>query len=233
MQLGAVVVAGRPELGDAAAWRGRCWAPLNRGGDEARRGYGCGCCSGAVPKLHTSPSLSLQIFADRWAERMREAVLIPLVVLSPSPSHTSSPRPPQITAPLSLLPNPPLPLSMALLNLPIHPPLPSLPFPSAISSCPPFPVPSSFPVSLALSPPLHPLSLFPSLSLAIPVTSPNPFVFPSRGRESKCSGRVRGWEEWEGETKRDKDSVAMRHQLLPQDAVRLFVRHLRLKKPKQ
>ena len=164
MQLGAVVVAGRPELGEAAAWRGRCWAPLNRGGDEARRGYGCGCCSGAVPKLPTSPSLSLQLFADRGAERMREAVLIPLVVLSPSPSHTSSPRPPQLTAPLSLLPNPPLPLSMALLNLPIHPPLPSLlPLPVHSSH-----LPSSFPVSLALSPPfaLYQSSL-PSLSLSL------------------------------------------------------------------
>jgi hypothetical protein len=28
-------------------------------------------------------------------------------------------------------------------------------------------------------------SLFPSLSPAVPVTSPNPFVFPSRGRERK------------------------------------------------
>jgi hypothetical protein len=156
-----------------AAGLGRSWARPQRGATTTGRRYGgagmrlgadaagppgrgccrC-CCCGAVPRLPTAPSLSLQLCAERGAERMREASIIPLVVLSPSPSHASSPRPPQITVPLSLLPNPPLPLSMALLNRPIHPPLPSLlPLPVHF---PPFPVP------LALSPPSFPfLTLLP------------------------------------------------------------------------
>jgi hypothetical protein len=160
----------------------------------------CCCCCGAIPRLPTAPSLSLQLCAERGAERMREASQFPLVVLSPSPSHASSPRPPQITVPLSLLPNPPLPLSMALLNRPIHPPLPSLlPLPVHF---PPFPVP------LSLSPPSFPFLTLPFPLSRYPCDLPQPFwpfVFPSRGRGSTRSVRLRGWEDWEGERERDRE----------------------------
>ena len=196
-----VVAAGRgcsgarPQRGAAAAGWGCGGAGMLLGADAA--GCGCGCCgcSGAVPQFPTAPSLSLQLCVERGKERTRGASLIPLFVLWPSPSHTSSSTSPN--SPLSLLTNPPLPISMALLNLPVYPPLPSL-LPLPLHSSP-FPLPSFpslspceelgthvFPLSLALPvpsrPPLLPFSLFPSLSLTILVTSPNPFVFPSRGR---------------------------------------------------
>ena len=59
------------------------------------------------------------------------------------------------------------------------------------------PLPSSFPVPFFLSPPSFPLLTFPFPLSRYHCDLPQPFC--SRGRESKRSGRVRGWEEWEGE----------------------------------
>ncbi len=112
---GDTIECARAHQGAAAAGRGCCWARMRLVIDAAA---GC-CCSGAVPQLPAAPSLSLQPCVERGTERIKEAsLLIPLFVLSPSLSHLTS-------SSLSLLPNPPLPLSMTLLNLPIHPPLPS------------------------------------------------------------------------------------------------------------
>jgi hypothetical protein len=73
----------RPQLDAAAAGRGRSWAPLQRGGDEAGRVMRRG---GAAA---TALSLSLQLCTERGTEMMMEAFPTPLVVHSPSPSHTS------------------------------------------------------------------------------------------------------------------------------------------------
>ena len=124
----------RPQRGAAAPGRRCNWArPQLSAAGAGRRCSGVGmprgtnaagsCCSGAVPQLPTAPFLSQQICVERGTEKLREASLISLDVLYPSPSHTSSPRLPKITVPLSLLPNPPLPLSMTLFNLPIHTPI--------------------------------------------------------------------------------------------------------------
>ena len=190
MQLG-VAAPGRGrsgaemQLGAAAAGRGRSRAEVQRG--VAAVGRGCGgawmllrgaagcCCNGAFPQLPTAPSLSLQLCAERGTEIVREAFLIPLVVLSPSPSHTSSPRPPQVTAPLSS----PQPTSSSLYDPSKSPHPPTSPFPSSATLfiLPPFTCSLPFPLSTIPSrPPLLPFSLFLSLSPATPVTSPNPFV---------------------------------------------------------
>ena len=119
------------QLSAAAVGHGHSVAPLQRGG-VLRGADAAGCRSGCWLLLrrgsapHSSVSLSACLRRDRDGEN-QGSLLIPLFVLSPSPSHTSSPRPPQINVPISLLPNPPLPLSMALINLPsTHPPLSSL-----------------------------------------------------------------------------------------------------------
>jgi hypothetical protein len=160
----------RPQRGAAAPGRRCNWArpQLSAAGAGCRcsgvgmpRGTNAAgsCCSGAVPQLPTAPFLSQQICVERGTEKMREASLISLDVLYPSPSHTSSPRLPKITVPLSLLPSPPLRLFLSLWTFSIssstYLPLPS----SAISLFFPFPVSFSFPVSLHLSPP--PLSRYP------------------------------------------------------------------------
>jgi hypothetical protein len=60
-----------------------------------------GCrCSGAVPQLPTTPFLSPHSCRERNAEN-EGSPTIPLFVFSSSPWHTSSPRHPQITIPLS------------------------------------------------------------------------------------------------------------------------------------
>ena len=66
------------QLDAAAAGRGRSWAPLQRGGDEAGRVMRRG---GAAA---TALSLSLQLCTERGTEMMREAFPTPLVVHSPS-----------------------------------------------------------------------------------------------------------------------------------------------------
>ena len=134
---------------------------------------------------------------------MREAFPTPLVIHSHSPSHTSSPRPPQINVPLSLPPNPPLPLSMALLNLPILPPLPSL-LPIPLHSSP---VPSSFLVSFSLSLPSSPFLTLPFPPSGYPCDLAQPFRLSLKRQvqQEDSSGRGRGWEEWEGERQRDKE----------------------------
>ena len=98
----------------------------------------CRCrCGPSAP--HNSVSLSAHTCRERNGEN-EGSLILPLFVLSSSPLHTS-PRPPQITIPLSLLPthlfqrvstSPNQPTSSSLndhsqsLFLPIRPPLPSL-----------------------------------------------------------------------------------------------------------
>jgi hypothetical protein len=89
---------------------------------------------------------------------------------------------------------------MALLNRPIHPPLPSLlPLPVHF---PPFPVP------LSLSPPSFPFLTLPFPLSRYPCDLPQPFwpfALLSRGRGSTRSVRLRGWDDWEGERERDRE----------------------------
>ena len=88
---------------------------------------------------HSSVPLSAALRRER--DRENEGSLrYPIFVLSPSPSVPLTPLPPTSPNSLSLLPNPPHPLSMDLLNLPVYPPLSSLlPLPLHPS---PFPLPS-------------------------------------------------------------------------------------------
>ena len=81
----------------------------------------------ATGRSFSFPQLYLFLCSFVQRERQREPgkpPLSPCRPLSLSLSHLTSSSP--VTVPLSLLPSPPLPLSMALLNrLTIHPPLPS------------------------------------------------------------------------------------------------------------
>ena len=168
----------------------------------------CCRCSGAVPQLPITPSLSLRTAVRRERNGENEGSLIlPLFVLSSSPLHTS-PRPPQITIPLSPLPthlfqrvstSPNQPTSSSIndhsqsLFLPIRPPLPSLLMLPLHPS--PFPVPSSFPVSLSLSPPSSPFLTLPFPLSRYPCDLPQAFCFPLKGEveqdDSIGSGRAR------------------------------------------
>ena len=89
---------------------------------------------------------------------------------------------------------------MDLLNLPIHPPLAS---PLLLPRHPsPFPVPSSFPSSLSLSPPSSPFLALPYDPLSrYPCDLPQAFCFSLKVEveqdDSIGSGRARGVEVWE------------------------------------
>ena len=172
LQLGAATTGrghsgAEMQLGAAAAERRCSGVSLQWGGDAAGRGCCCGArLAAAFPQPPTAPSLFLQLCAARGTERLREASLIPHFILSPSSSHTSSPRPPQTTVPLSS----PQPTSSSLYGPSKSPHPPISPFPSSATS-------SSFPLSLALFLsrlpfPLAPLfsfshSSFPSLPLSL------------------------------------------------------------------
>ena len=135
-------------------------------------------------QLGAASSLSSpqQLFVARGTERVREASLIPHFVLSPL-SHTSAPCPPQITVPSPFSPTHP---SLSLWPFSISPSTHfSLTFSCYLFILHPFTSPLPFPSPFPSRPPRLPFSLFPSPSPAIPVTSPNPFVFPSRGSGSK------------------------------------------------
>ncbi len=128
----ATKAAGRVRIGKgaeiqlSAAAAGRC-----RGGAEMVRGASavacrCGCwLQRDGPSAPTGPSLSLQLCVERGMEKVREASLIPLFVLSPSPSHTS-PRPPQYSNSRPPLRSPHPTFSTLYTASLYDPPLPSL-----------------------------------------------------------------------------------------------------------
>ena len=187
------------QLGAAATGRGRSGAPLLR--DGVAVGHGCGLLPmqrGGPSAPHNSVSLSAHSCRERNGENEGSPIL-PLFVLSSFPLHTS-PRPPPITVlPLSLLPthlfqrvstSPNQPTSSSLndhsqsLFLPIRPPVPSLLLLPLHPS--PFPVPSSFPVSLSLSlsrfsPPSSPFLTLPFPLSRYPCDLPQSLLFFPQG----------------------------------------------------
>ena len=185
--------------GGVAAGRGPSWAPLG-GAAAGRSGSGAELQLGAAPAGRSGSGVEIQLGAAA-AGRGRSGV--GMLRGGPSAPHSSVPLsaafaqregqrelgkfPLSPIRHLSLLPNPPHPLSMAFVNLLVYPPLSSLlPLPLHPS---PFPLPSlSLPSLLARSFE-HMSSPFsrPSLSLS-PPSSP----FLARDLSFRCRLRADG-----------------------------------------
>jgi hypothetical protein len=167
-------------LGAAAAGRDRSGARLKR--PAAIAGWGCGgegMRRGGPSPPHSNVPLSAGLRRKRGRENKGSLPYPPFPPLSLSLSHLTSSSPWMNNPPP--LPSP-QPTSSSLYGRSESPPFTrlSLAFFRYLFILPfPFLVPSSFHVSLSLSLSLLlPFSLFPSLSPTIPVTSPNPIVFP-------------------------------------------------------